>query len=208
MKKNKKIKAYTLIEIMVVVIIITIFIWMFRWFSSNKNNKQIEFGEKCSQYIYQEIISEINDLKRNKIENISWTNYSQVWKKININSHTINFIKTMKKNSNNKDNKILTTTKTIISWYTCLNSNIKNPNNYLTVINNTWDITFTPNNIYISGNNTFEINTCVIIWNKEDKGDTMTCTQDSQIIFNQAAQTIDQKICINFSWNICNEWSK
>lgn len=199
MHHTYKTKAYTLLELIIVIIILTLLIWAFKWFMQNKNNKQIYFWKQCSQYIYQEIVTEINNLKRNKIENISGTDYSQIKKYIDINTNTININKTM---TNILTNEEYETQRSIISENECLNKDIKNTNNYLITINQSGNLMFTPQGIHINDNNIFEINICI------DTGNKDTCIPSSQIIFNQVAQTIDQKLCINFSWDTCNEWSK
>jgi prepilin-type N-terminal cleavage/methylation domain-containing protein len=192
-------KGYTLLEMIIVMIILTLLIWAFRSFAPNKNNKQVEFWNSCSQYIYQEITSEINSLNKDKIEIINWTGYYQSWKQIDI---SINEIKIIKKMTEIENNNEIEFTNMIISWNNCLDDNIKNTNNYLIKVDNAWYITYTPKNIIISGNNTFKISSCIDIW------DHNTCIPTLQLIFNQAAQTINQKSCINFSWDDCNEWGK
>lgn len=199
MNQKQKVKAYTLLEMIIVIIILTLLIWAFSSFMPSKNNKQIEFWETCSQYIYQEIVTEINDLKRNKIENIDWVEYSQNLKELNIDINKININKKMINNLTKADYEAQ---KIIITWNQCLSDNIKNTNNYLIKIDQAETLIFSAQDIYISNNNMFEISTCIDTWNNN------TCIPSSQIIFNQATQTIDQNLCINFSWDTCNEWSK
>lgn len=199
MHQTHKTKAYTLLELIIVIIILTLLIWAFRWFMPNKNNKQIDFWKQCSQYIYQEIISDINSFKRNEIETISWTQYSQLSKQVDIDTHEIKIIRNMIDIENNNEEQIA---KMIVSWNNCLDQNIINKNNYLIKINTNGSITYLSDNIQISDNNIFEISSCI------DTGDNNTCIPSSQIKFNQAAQTIEQKTCTTFSWNTCTEWSQ
>jgi hypothetical protein len=44
------------------------------------------------------------------------------------------------------------------------------------------------------------INSCI----KED----INCIPISKIIFNHAAQILQQKFCLDFSWSTCNEWEQ
>jgi len=211
-------KAYTLLEILIVVIIIALMIWIFGFFIPDRDQEQIKYGKECSNYIYNTILNKTNNFKKNK--SITWQNYI---KKININiysavpwweyigdeeqiTHIYSYIKETINNNNIKQTNLIST------GGKCLN-NITNNNKYNIKLWEKWIIICWEKNkiLYLSENESCEniiyekwevkISSCNIYWNSN-------CIPISKIIFNQASQKIEQKFCLDFNWSVCNEWEQ
>lgn len=197
-------KAYTLLEILIVVIIIALMIWVFGFFMPDRDEKQIKFGKESSNYIYSTIIDWLNTIKKNKSTTYNWK--SEYLDQILIIFHP---------QQSARDNKIEITYSLenwnkfsnipLKDWGIINNTEINNSDKYriqmLTwyriSINNNWELSI-PENDYED----MVLNSCIDIW------DENTCIPISKIIFNQAAQTIQQKFCLDFSWSVCNEWEQ
>ncbi len=194
----QKQKAYTLIEIIIVVIILSLIMSAFKSFIPNRDNKQSKFGKECSQYIYQEIQNEISNLKKNKSENLSWTLYQPLFKSIR--RTTLNNTIEISTNYNESQN----TTWFFVKDSICKSKDINNIENYLIQVGTSWWY-ITINqwwNFDIQNYDYFQIISCIDTWNQS------TCIANSKIIFNKAAQTIEQKFCLDFSWSTCNQWEQ
>lgn len=193
----QKQKAYTLIEIIIVVIILALMMSAFKSFIPNRDNKQRKFWKECSQYIYQEIQNEIFDLKKNKSKNLNWTIYQALAKNI-VRTQNNNTIKIETKY---KEAEI--TSLFLVKDGICNAEYLNNIENYLIQITTSWHNTISQWWAFsIANDNYFQINSCINIWNQS------TCIANSKIKFNKAAQTIEQKLCLDFSWSTCNQWEQ
>ncbi len=45
----------------------------------NREDEQLKYWKECSNYIYNDIVSEINNVKKNKIQIIDWVWYYPKW---------------------------------------------------------------------------------------------------------------------------------
>lgn len=188
-KLKTKNKAYTLLEILIVVSIITVMIWMFWYFTPNKNDKQIDFWKTSSKNIYNKISKSHLNIIRNHTE-IFWS-----WKDIeDIDMTTILFTWI--------DNQILIISEQYNdskSYEITKEFTYKN-DKYINIT--TWE----QNKIKIDNNNSINYNNTTTT--KVCELAITNCIPISKIIFNKAAQTISQKFCLDFSWSICNKWEK
>lgn len=193
-------KAYTLLEIIIVIVILTLFIGAFQYFSPNKDKAQKEFWTQCTNYIYQEIETEINNLKKNKTEYWSWIIYSPISKIIE-RKHLNNTLSIITKYNNQW------TIEQQEKYYTkdsiCNYDKIINIKQYLIQITNEWGVEIDQSwDFTIQNDSWFQIDSCINTW------DQNTCIPISKILFNKAWQTINQKFCLDFSWSICNTWQQ
>ncbi len=195
-------KAYTLLEILIVVIILALMIGVFWFYLPNRDDEQIKYWKECSNYLYQIIQSEINYQEKNKSEIISWVLY---YPRLKI----INFIKT----NNAYDNTIQIKSffydyiwfieKTPLKWWIPENNTSEK---YIISID--WEFSFM-NSITINEDkfkSQNRINETILLSCLSH--DQNTCTPISKIIFNDAAQIITQKFCLDFSWSTCNQWEQ
>lgn len=184
-------KWFTLVELIVVVWIISILIWVMYVFNPNEQNKKIKFGKECSNYIFQEILNEKNNIDKNKILNSGWQinlqlesriikDKSKLW--LNIESYYENGIEISK--------------EVITDKWQCTAEHISNRNNYIIEADNCFSIKITKNRLDV---NSWEIfNVC---WNNYED-----CIQISNIIYNKASDKFEQKNCAWFSWSYCTKW--
>lgn len=182
-------KAFTLIELLIVIIILTILMWTIWFFLPDKVDKKIKFGKECSNYIFQEILNEKNNIEKNKIINSWWIVYP----------HTLSNISTNKENLSLKIesiywNKILD--REIINWnWICLSKSISNQNSYI-IKSDTISININAKSVF--QDNQLILNVCDK--NKEN------CLSMSHIEYNKAIWKFEKKTCLVFSWWNCIEW--
>lgn len=187
-------KGYTLIEIIFVIIIITIVIWSI-WIFVPQENQQKQFWINCSNYIYTQIIENKNKITHNNYYIISWIQYK--WT-----SYGIKRAEWLIKQKNEYEWIGSGIENTLIQSWIC-NTNIQNQNNYYMFFS--WDewglILFTDYLEIEWPNNYIDFFSC------NEYNIFSTCIPVSRIIFWKWTYNITQKICKNFTWQICNEWS-
>jgi uncharacterized protein YxeA len=64
-------KAFTLIEIIVIVGILAILLWTSSFLRNRNEDEKIKYWKECSNYIFQEVLNQDNNIKKNKTIN-SW----------------------------------------------------------------------------------------------------------------------------------------
>ncbi|HRX63717.1 MAG TPA: type II secretion system protein [Candidatus Absconditabacterales bacterium] len=193
-------KAYTLLEILLVVIIISLIGGTFGFFLPNREDAQIKYGKECSEYVYNTIQKEFQNVKKNKGERLSGNIYypnEKVFKSIQ-SSHgggateNASFIVTHFSNTGETKREIL------LSGGICtLQKSNKYDINLIGGVEISMKQEGFKNQLLI---NELQILSC------EKNGET--CIPISKLIFNEAAQTIQQKFCLDFSGSVCNEWEQ
>lgn len=191
-------KAYTLLEILIVVIILALMIWVFGFYLPNRSDEQVKFGKECSNYInneinnsYKEIIQghwEVFSWELNRIFKFALTSY---WTTIQLRKFYENN-ENISKNLKYQNNKYICKSTTgepeywDYPWYIITKNNW---NNY----DHRWYRDGSP---YI---NRIIINSCDQSW---------SCIPISEIFYNQVLQEVEQKFCLDFTWETCNEWEQ
>jgi hypothetical protein len=184
-------KWFTLIELIIVIWIIAILIWSISFFRPKEEDQKIKFGKECSNYIFQEILNEKNNIEKNKTINSGWQVLSHLswdikpdaektW--LNINSYYENNITITKKITNT-------------NWF-CLSENISYRNNYIIKPSDDFSINIQKNNI--STTDTEILSVCTIEWNE--------CIEISKINYNKASNKFEQKFCYSFNSETCDQW--
>lgn len=186
-------KWFTLVEILMVMWIIALLIWAISFFMPNNGDKKIKFGKECSNYIYQEIVNELNSVQKNKTINSWWIIYNHISSDIMGDKQKLN----LEIESNYWDQKVY---KELINWkWICSSDYIWNQNNYLIKTTKWFLIQINKDNIYVQDNE-WILTVCDIDWKN--------CIEISKITFNQATWKLEQKNCLMFSWSDCNEWEQ
>ncbi len=177
-------KAFTLLELLIVVMIITMILWSLVFLFPKNTNKQAEFGKECSTYIYHEIQTEINNLNRNKVQIISGTKHYPISKTIKFGTWTNEItIQSIFDNTWSFSNTLTSTT------WTCQNKDINNIDQYFIQITTWWSV-FMDNHWTTqisnqSNQNYFELNACTV-------ADSNNCISTSKLIFHQTSQKVEQ----------------
>ena len=179
-------KAFTLLEILIVVIIISLMIWALGYFMPNKENKQIKFGKISSINIYTEIENSLQNFRKNKTLNSWWVIYNVDKIQIEVNSGSAYILVKFTNTITIKEQYLTKINEEEQKYNIKINSwrHMKASNTNLRDIQFEWTWAI--------------INSCI--------EENTNCIPISKIIFNKAAQTIQQKFCLDFSWSTCNEW--
>jgi hypothetical protein len=188
-------KAFTLIEIIVIVGILAILLWTSSFLRNRNEDEKIKYWKECSNYIFQEVLNQDNNIKKNKTIN-SWDEILLItWiqiKKENKDSYLVSMNTFNEKSELNSQNTLIN------NKWSCTADHISNKNNY--IINTDDDFM-----IRIQKNNNFAYKTTISVcdfgWNN--------CIEISKIEYNQASNKFDLKSCslINNEW-LCEEWKK
>lgn len=199
-------KAYTLLEILIVVIILALMIGVFWFYLPNRWDEQIKHGKECSSYIYNEIKNKVNNIKTNKWVNIpGWRWWTLCYTKELILS-TLNDWNIEISISCDKAGLPLIEEYLTTSQLKC-NTDIDNKNKYFIKTTSTWWAIVLNNNLKIldlfnKTNSDLTTNVCT------DPSESNSCIPISKIIFNQASKKLEQKLCLDFTWSTCNEWEQ
>ena len=183
---NKKIKAFSLLEMVMVIIIIGVLIASISYFKPNNNpeNEQKKRWENAAIELF-------NIIKSAQLEIIN-NNTQKIWNDI----LTIKKI-TIKSEENPWNelsiNKQYDENNTIYLKYKYTNGKYINK---ILWFSNSWNYVTISNNNSFSNDWNFQIQTC----NMETEWFCMTI---SEIYFNKAAQTITQRLCNKLEYN---EW--
>jgi len=185
-------KWFTLVELIIVIWIIAILIWSISFFKPKEQDKKIKFWKECSNYIFQEILNEKNNIEKNKTINSGWQILSHIESKISKEKEwTWLKLESFYKN----DNKI--TKELINSYWFCLTEHISNKNNYIMKPNNNFSINIQKNNISTKDNEILSV--CSVEWND--------CLEISKINYNKSSNKFEQQFCSSFSWE-CIKWEQ
>jgi len=151
----------------------------------DRDQEQIKYWKESSSKIYNVIESELIKFQRNFT--------SRSWDQVSIINNT--------RISNRPENQDLQLIRTYYNEWNNKQEYIKlNHKKYKIKLNNsTISISMENKEIRIQKINVFS---CIDISNIE------TCIPISKIAFNQAAQKLEQKFCLDFTWSTCNEWEQ
>jgi prepilin-type N-terminal cleavage/methylation domain-containing protein len=189
MFNNKK--AFTLLEMIVVIIILAFMIWIFGYFTVNNSNEkeQKDFWTNAAKDIYNHIKTSNNKIIRNYTNIFSWE--TKPIQSIIISAEALD----------KADILNITEVYDSVSWYNISLELKYSDHKYINKIKNLWTWSSA---IIINKNNIFKDNYAI---------ETQSCTKSdnvclpiSQINFNKAASTTNQKFCAEFSWSICKQW--
>ncbi len=184
-------KWFTLVELIIVIWIIAILIWSISFFRPKEQDKKIKFGKECSNYIFQEILNEKNNVEKNKTINSWWQTLSHIQSKI-LKEKEWTWLKV---ESIYENDITITKELTNINWF-CLAEHISYKNNYTIRPSGGFSINIQKNNIVL--NNDAILSVCNIDW--------VECVEISKIIYNKANNRFEQQFCSSFSWEVCTEW--
>ena len=189
MIKNKK--AFTLLEILIVVVIASLMLWAFGYFMPNNNQKeeQIKFGEMAAAEI-------LNELKSIQLDIIRKTT-KQFWSELKT-------IENIKIYANKSPAAVL---KIDISYgkdYGVIEKNLKyKDTNYINTI--VWFKTIEKHRIEIDSNNQFNLNNISFFETQSCDINWKDCIPIAKTYFDMAAQTISQYFCSEIEY-IIDKW--
>lgn len=186
-------KWFTLIELIVVIWIIAILIWSISFFRPKEEDKKIKFGKECSNYIFQEILNEKNNIEKNKTINSGWQILSHLSSNIALTEES-----TWLSIKSYYDNNIEISKDLTNSDWLCLAEHISYRNNYIIKPNKNFSIKIQKNNISITNNGILSV--CTI--------ELQDCIEISTITYNKANNKFEQQSCSWFSWENCTEWER
>lgn len=183
-------KAFTLIEIIVIVWILAILLSTTSFLWSKNESEKIRYWKECSNYIFQEIINEHNNIEKNKIINFS----------------TIGWVKIEKEEANgywlvvnifNESWVSISNKKLINTNWSCTAEHISNKKNY--IINTDKEFL-----IGIWKNDNFANEIIKVCENWEPN-----CIEISKINYHKTINKFKLKFCIltNEDWN-CKQWEE
>jgi len=193
----KKLKWFSLIEMLMVISIILVFLVVFQWFFKPKNI-EIYYWQKCINELY----SFINRFT------IAWLTskwFNSWWVMIYPSSYRTEILAS--------ENKIINS----ISWTQRETVNLSwiDSSKKLCYINDVYNIQLTWEDIIInigkwSLNNLFDINKSNGTWQVSLLlcGKNNSCITIWQYIVDKRSQTITKRVCLGFSWNDCLQWNQ
>ncbi len=185
-------KAFTLIELIIVIGILAVILWTSYIFRGNNENDKIKYWKECSIYIFQEILNQDNNIKKNKTIN-SWDKALLMPGVAIKPKGNISWLYMLSENLEN--NKTL-----INSDWSCTADHIQNKNEYI-IRNKDNDFS-----INIEKDNNFAAGTIEVCnpwgWN---------CIEISKIEYNKASNKFDLYFCARYFKSTipdCQEWEK
>ena len=184
-------KAFTLIELIIVVWIIVILIWSISFFKQKDEDKKIKFWKECSNYIFKEIINEKNNFEKN-------TTINSGLKVLSYLSSTITKDKENESLIINSyyENELLISKELINSDWFCLTEYVSNGNDYTIKPHEEFWINIQKDNIH--SNNKEILSVCTTEGND--------CLEISKMYYNKANNKFEQQFCSSFIWENCIEW--
>lgn len=191
-------KAFTLMELIIVIGILAVILWISYIFRGNSESEKIKYWKECSKHIFQEVLNQNNNIKKNKIIN-SWDE-----------TILIKEIKIQPKSDGSWYHNWLYMTIINEKWEI---SEIK------TLINDDWTCAAD----YILNKNKYKIETSNFLDNDELDNDEVklqvcspwgwNCSEITKIKYNKASNKFDLYFCalVNENYNTkwkCDKWEK
>lgn len=195
----KKVKWFSMVEMLIVISIILTFMLIFQNFFKPKD-MQIYQWQKCVNDIYNFVNTFVNAWLTNKWFN-SWTDMI--------------YPSSYKTEIRPSENKLINSINTWIGYITREIATLSWTNGEnLCYINSVYNIILTGENIDIeiikwSSNNQFNISDST--WYTDlllCKWNNLWCIHIWQYIIDKRSQTIIKRVCLSFSWGNCLQWNQ
>lgn len=180
-------QGFTLLEIIVVIGIIAILIGSVSFFTSNKFDKQIGYGQECSKFIFQEILDEKINIEKGKVL------YSGEEILIPVQSEITSTQNEEIEISNKYQNGIKIKRELVSNWF-CTTNEINNKDQFKIQVSE-WGFQTTIKKDNIIHNEVI-LNVC----------DQASCMKISKITYNKAINKFILSFCKVFNWSECNQW--